>query len=374
MDRAPSAAEIDVWIAALAAGTTRGSLLMQVSESAEHVAIMEPRLAGGVHLAGGTDWIEGFQNVVGGKEADLIRGTAGNDVLRGAAGNDVLAGGAGDDSLVGGSGRDTLSFDDAAAPVFVDLMSGTVTGEGADTVSGVEDVLGSRFADTIYGDTPTANLLFGMDGNDSVRGNSGADTLFGGNGNDSLNGGAHDDLVYGEAGNDSLLGHVGHDLLSGGDGADTLNGQGDNDTLQGGISADRLLGDLGDDHLSGGDGADTLQGGPGADTLVGGTGADRFSFAALTESGDTVADLLLEFLQADGDKIDISVIDPSPLAGNQAFAFVGQAAFLANGTAQVRYSHAGGQTFIELDTGDGIADTWFKISGIYALTAHDFVL
>jgi Ca2+-binding RTX toxin-like protein len=73
--------------------------------------------------------------------------------------------------------------------VTVDLAAGTATGEGTDTLTGIENVFGSgNFGDTLTGDTQD-NALFGSGGDDSVSGGDGNDDLDGGNGTDALDGG-----------------------------------------------------------------------------------------------------------------------------------------------------------------------------------------
>ena len=102
--------------------------------------------------------------------------------LQGLNGADTLIGGLGNDTLAGGDGtRDTLSFSGAAAGVNVSLATGTAIGttSGRDTVSGIEQVIGGSFADTITGGVTTDTLI----------GGAGADSLSGGDGNDLLHSG-----------------------------------------------------------------------------------------------------------------------------------------------------------------------------------------
>lgn len=76
--------------------------------------------------------------------------------------------------------------------------------------------------------------IFGLDGNDTLKGRSGDDLLSGGTGNDRLLGRAGEDAIYGDDGNDLLGGFCGRgDRLYGGDGADTLLGNGRGDVLAG---------------------------------------------------------------------------------------------------------------------------------------------
>ena len=55
--------------------------------------------------AGEADGVGGFEVLVGGRGADVLRGAAGDEVIDGGAGGDVLAGRGGDDALFGGTGR-----------------------------------------------------------------------------------------------------------------------------------------------------------------------------------------------------------------------------------------------------------------------------
>ncbi len=143
--------------------------------------------------------------------------------------------------------------------------------------------------------------LFGLEGNDTIRGASRqANTLFGNTGNDRLNGGRQDDVLNGGAGNDCLSGDCGNDLLVGGAGDDYLSGGEGNDRLQGSAGNDQLFGDRGNDDLDGGAGVDRLNGGQGNDTLIdydggdqitGGRGNDVFGVGgALSKAASIVTD------------------------------------------------------------------------------------
>jgi Ca2+-binding RTX toxin-like protein len=112
-------------------------------------------------------------------------GGPGNDTLTASDTGSLLEGGRGDDSLVGGSGVDTVAYAHAKGPVTVSLSSGQSSGaDGHDTITGVENVVGSSFADSLTGDAD----------NNSISGGGGADTLVGGGGSDTLVGGAGRDL------------------------------------------------------------------------------------------------------------------------------------------------------------------------------------
>ena len=142
-------------------------------------------LAGG----GGNDSIYGLGGddiLVGGLDHDYLYGGSGDDWLFGGAGNDILRGEAGNDTLDGGEGFDWASYFTAPSGVTVNLDAGTATGgDGNDTLPAIESVIGSVYADTIYGDS----------GQNDISGNGGNDTLWGGAGDDDLSGDAGNDML-----------------------------------------------------------------------------------------------------------------------------------------------------------------------------------
>ncbi len=149
-----------------------------------------------------------------------------------------------------------------------------------DTLSSVENLIGSNFNDSLTGDAG-ANRLDGGLGDDLLIGGLGADQLIGGGGVDTADygaalagvivdlktgvvtgGGGADSLsgienVTGSAFNDRLTGFTGVNVLDGGDGDDQLSGFGDDDSLIGGLGNDLLIGGAGNDRIDGGIGRDT---------------------------------------------------------------------------------------------------------------------
>lgn len=186
----------------------------------------------------------------GGSGNDTLLGSLGSDTLEGGDNDDLLAGNAGADVLNGGAGNDTVSYAGSASGVNIYLDGSGTTGGGdaaGDTISNVENIIGSGNADILVGTSAAnrleggagaddlygrggADILLGQDGADDLYGEAGADTLYGGNGDDMLSGGADNDTLYGEAGNDTLLGGDGDDVLDGGTGDDSLDGGNGNDT------------------------------------------------------------------------------------------------------------------------------------------------
>lgn len=124
----------------------------------------------------GTDQVNGL----GGD--DTLNGGLGNDTVNGGDGNDTLTGGLGNDTLVGGAGVDTAIYSGSNAGVTVNLATGSASGgQGTDTLSEIENVVGTAFNDTLTGDG-NANTLNGNGGQDTLNGGAGRDRLIAGAG------------------------------------------------------------------------------------------------------------------------------------------------------------------------------------------------
>jgi hypothetical protein len=133
----------------------------------------------------------------------------------------------------------------------------------------------------------------------------------------------------------------------------------------------RIILGAGDDTAWGGEGADLLHGGLGADRLDGGGGGDLYSYRDVAESTAAATDTIA--LGA-GDRIDLSAIDASIAAdGNQAFAYVGDAAF-GHAAGELRAVQANGIWTVEADVdGDGLADLVVTVATALAITADSFI-
>ncbi len=146
------------------------------------------------HVSSGTATSADDDTLIGGTGHDTLLGMRGNDTLNGGAGDNYLNGGTGDDTfvagggndtIVGGKGFDTIDFSGATGGVTVDLAGHSASGYGSDTVTGVEAVIGSKFADTLIGGKGD-NFLSGGAGDDHIRGGKGSDIMSGGDGNDTF--------------------------------------------------------------------------------------------------------------------------------------------------------------------------------------------
>jgi Ca2+-binding RTX toxin-like protein len=424
---------------------------------------------------------------IGGTQgANTLQGTASKDTLVAMGGDDVVSGGGGSDRMYGGDGGDRflfagayqdggevvdgglgsdtldfsgVDFSSLATPalpnvtggVFVDLsqdkfggsysMSGpggaTAWGAGISKVVGVENVVGSKGADTITGDEQ-GNVLNGGGGSDKLAGLLGSDTYVT-DGGDTIREAAN-------AGTDTVLASANYRLAAnlenltltgsatsgtGNTLANTITGNGAANLLNGGGGMDRMAGGLGNDTYvtDGGDtiveaakaGTDRVQssvsyalganlenltltgsaaingtgnalantivgngkanwitGGLGRDVMSGGGGADRFDFNAVGETGAKAAtrDIITDFKVSGADKIDLSTIDANGAgAGNTAFSFLATKGADFTKAGQLHWYTSGGNTIIEGNTdSDAAAEFSIQLNGIKALAGSDFIL
>ena len=150
-----------------------------------------------------------------------------------------------------------------------------------------------------------------------------------------------------------------------------------NDRVIGSLNNDRIHGNTGTDILNGGIGNDVLWGDGGKDTLTGGTGGDRFTYKYTTDSAprSTARDVISDFRQADGDLLNLHIIDAvKGVSGNQDFTFIGEAAF--TGLGQIRFFRPDAySTIVEANTGAGTApELQIELAGNLTLSSGDFLL
>lgn len=192
---------------------------------------------------GGLDTVIGFEEV---------RGSAGNDTIIGSGKAEQFQSYNGNDSIVGGGGQDRVIYNQtsgnvpaATQGVIVNLVTGIATDAwgGTDTLSSIERITGTAFADSMLG---------GAESN-RFRGRAGNDTMDGGLGGD-----------YVEYNNASTAVTV--NLTTG----VATDGEGGTDRL---IAIEHVTGSNFADHLTGvaqlGRSTSLLRGGAGNDTLVG---------------------------------------------------------------------------------------------------------
>jgi VCBS repeat-containing protein len=172
----------------------------------------------------------------------------------------------------------------------------------------------------------------------------------------------------------AIVGTAADNVITGTANADIIYGQAGDDDILAGNGADTVFGGADDDNLEGGAGNDILNGGSGGDDLTGDAGADIFRFYLASESTAAVRDRIRDFSSAQGDKIDLSLIDANTiLGGNNDFtlsaSFTGAAGQLIHGTTATGYLVQGDVN------GDAVADIVFQVDlvGAASLTANDFI-
>jgi len=320
--------------------------------------------------------------------ANTLVGGAGDDVLNGRAGADTMQGLAGADTyVVDNAGDVVVEVGDDVDTVRTALLSYTLgdrvenlsfTGAGSHTGSG------NALANVLFG-AGAGDTLNGRDGNDRLDGKAGNDTLVGGAGNDTLDDASGTNTMIGGTGDDTYVAYDTVDTIteSAGEGTDTVNSVslrytlGDNLENLNFIGSGNFVGtgNSAANAITGGTGNDRITGSAGADRLSGEAGADLFVYATVADSGAAGRDTITDFSSLEGDKVDFRLIDANTdLAGNQAFTFIGLAAFSGK-AGELRYAQASTNAGIAGDVnGDGLADFSLSLTGTHALTATDFVL
>ncbi|WP_256358687.1 calcium-binding protein [Pseudomonas sp. PDM27] len=236
-----------------------------------------------------------------------LTGNALNNVLYAGIGNNVLAGGAGTDTVsyrLGTSGTSGVT-------VNLDLAGVQGTGtSGSDTLSGIENLVGSNYADSLAGNA-AANILDGGLGADTLAGGLGNDTYYVDNVSDVIN--ESSDSVNG--GFDTVNSLVSRTL---GNYQERLN-------LTGTAAINATGNDL-NNTLVGNSAANVLDGGLGADTLTGGLGNDTYYV-------DNVLDVISESADAVSGGVDTIISSVSRTLGNyqEKLTLSGTAAINATG-------------------------------------------
>lgn len=273
------------------------------------------------------------------KNTYVLFATPPGNIVNAGSGDDTIHAGIGSDVINGGDGNDVVSYENSKVAVSVDLATGSGQGgyAAADTLTGIEGIYGSAFADTLKGDA-NDNTFVGGAGADIIQGAGGNDTgdysssktgvtvdlltgrgyggdaqgdsltgieyLVGSSYADSLVGDATNNVLKGGVGDDTISGGLGADLIDGGEGLDVVDysrsgsaitidlntsvqtqaGEPNGDTL---VSVEGVIGTALNDSLVGTIGANWLDGGAGADTMVGGLGNDIYT---VDDAGDVIVD------------------------------------------------------------------------------------
>lgn len=257
---------------------------------------------------------------------------------------------ANNDVISGGVVNDTVSYSAAGSGVFVDL---SITGpqntrHGIDTLTSIENLIGSSFDDKLVGDF-RSNVLDGGAGlgTDSLDGGAGIDTVS----YDSAGSGVTVSLAV--SGLQNTVG-AGFDQLS------------NFENMLGSRFSDRLSGDGGDNVIDGGAGNDTLNGGAGSDTVSytsassGVTVRLSNSGSQLINTGGSGTDVLSNFENVRGSSFD------DTLSGNSFNNVLNG----GSGVDTVSYGNAVGAVRVSLattaaqDTGGAGVDTLISFANL----------
>ncbi|MDX0759824.1 calcium-binding protein [Sinorhizobium medicae] len=326
---------------------------------------------------------ETFQNF------EEYRGTQFSDTINGSSLSESFMGLGGRDKISGGAGVDTIRYDrdfqlGGTKGVTVNLTTGVATdGFGSqDTVSGIENVRGTNFKDTITGNF-ASNFL---------RAFAGADTLNGWGGADTMRAGAGDDIYYVDntgdivdenqdsgAGIDTVRSSISFSL------ADTAVVKGSVERLSllgngaingtGNALSNALTGNDAGNTLDGAAGNDSINGGLGNDTLIGATGLDTFTFNTALNAASNV-DTIVDYVVAD-DTIGLENGIFTAIVGTGTLTDV-QFVANASGTAEtaenrIIYDVDTGELFYDSDgNGAGGAVHFATLGTNLSITAADF--
>src|SRR5262245_3743902 len=231
--------------AAQYAGATNIEELVLANGVGNHVTLANSMVLGTTLSSGA------LFNVLGGTGNDIIDGH-----LVSGTGLFVVAG-LGADQITGGSNVDSVSYAGSSVGVNVNLATGIGFGGEAqgDQLAGIENIVGSAFAD----------LLTGDGGNNSLGGGTGQDDMRGGAGNDQYGVDQTNDVIVENAGegNDIVFATADYTLPANVDsvvllGSANLNANGNADN-------NALIGNSGNNVLDGKGGDDTMTGGAGND-------------------------------------------------------------------------------------------------------------
>jgi Ca2+-binding RTX toxin-like protein len=296
-------------------GFTLASHLVTLTLNAGDIAVLARARDGALTING---LACGAATAAATHQINVIEGTSGDQTLildytgglfatgvSGAAGVTVDLGGevSGDAlKLTGTAGPDTVVFGAAGIAIngdgFIDIAVTDVEhfvislDDGDDAFSGAGNVAtGTAF--------PIAVVVYGGNGNDTLRGGAGDDTLNGGPGNDTFTTGLVAD------GNDAMFGGDGtdtadyttrtaavsisiNDMADDGASGETDNVATDIEVIRGGLGDDTLTGSPNADKIYGGPGGDTIRGGDGNDVLNGDAGNDIFDEGIATSGSDVI--------------------------------------------------------------------------------------
>lgn len=297
---------------------------------------------------GARDEVTGIEQIIGSSYADVIVGDGGNNYFQGGRGRDTID---------GGGGADFINYHEdqwrgGNFGIFANLTRGTIrdTFGSTDTVSNIENVTGTRYADIFIGSAGD-NRFRGAEGKDSYDGKGGMDEI----------------LFYGNFSGASQTG-INVDLTKA-NGQIVNDGFGNTETA---IGIEGIDGGSYGDRIKGNAGANFLTGDAGTDSLTGGGGADLFIWYYHSDMDGS--DIVTDFSARAGANHDVLKFQMSYAGGSTELTLVnGTAAtqavatFIFDGATSILY-------FDDDGTGAGDMMEVAVLQGVHALTAANFEL
>lgn len=144
----------------------------------------------------GADEVLGFENLIGTRSYDVLKGTDGPNMINGNQGNDHIYPRLGDDEIFGGGsyrGRegdylgDVLNYSDLTTTgITLDFNSGSVQGPGDTTIHAIDNVVATNQADTIVDGGDGWRLISALGGADVIEGPIDCGHYLGGDGDDTI--------------------------------------------------------------------------------------------------------------------------------------------------------------------------------------------
>ena len=256
-----------------------------------------------------------IENANGGSGDDILIGNQANNTLHGNGGDDVLFYIGGVDTLFGdarGASGDTADFSLSSRAVVIDpvaafrtvIINGqpvttpiapgslfadalgnrysvtTTAGAAMASLTGIENLTGSRFGDSITGDTGN-NIIKAGDGNDRVYYTGGFDDIDGGDGIDTIDFSKFGFAVSVTLVTTSLVAEAGTSDAA------SIPASGALRPIAELSGFENVVGTAFADVINGNNGANTIDGGAGADRMSGGAGNDIYFV-------DNAGDLVIE--------------------------------------------------------------------------------
>ncbi|MEF8732024.1 MAG: hypothetical protein V5B40_08930 [Candidatus Accumulibacter meliphilus] len=183
-----------VEILALAYETAQYTFSNSLTGSPGNDVLIGTSFGDAINGGGGEDLIfgnEGNDTISGGDGEDEILGGSGDDFMYGGAGDDAIDGQGGQSVIDGGDGDDDgVEYSLESGGVTINLsgvtqnVSGYLLADGRvlhadgvteDTLTSIEDVHGTRFADVFYGGSGYRSFK-GLEGNDTIVGGTDPDS------------------------------------------------------------------------------------------------------------------------------------------------------------------------------------------------------